>query len=89
MARPSNDHHVHSDGYRSDQTGDTSDDARLMELSDDLRSIHGVYEADAEYDRIDVEYDGAHETLVTIEDEVREWGFSVEPVGDGWVEVRP
>jgi len=88
MALPSNDHHVHSDGYYSDK-GEVDQDRMLDELADEIDQIPGVLDVWPEADRIEVEYDGEHETYMRVEEEAEEWDCGVPSVSDDWLEVRP
>lgn len=88
MALPSNDHHVHSDGYRSDR-GEVDRERMLIEMADEIEQIDGVTDVWPEEDRVEVEYNGDHSVYEQCEDIAAEWGCSVPTVNDEWLEVRP
>lgn len=86
MALPTNDHHVHSDGYTSD-LGDPDLGRMLVELGDELEQLSGVQNVWPDEELIEIEYDGA-DARERIEDEAREWGCVITAEGDGWCEIR-
>lgn len=83
MALPTNDHHVHSDGYRSDK-GEPDMDRKLREMADECEEIPGVESVWPEADYVEVEHDQAGGA---IEDLARSWDCIVEH-GDVAV-IRP
>lgn len=92
MALPSNDHHVHSDGYFSEQ-GDADDERMVEELADNLSQlpiVQSVYpDTDMVGPYVEVEYSGSEMAHMEIEDEVFEWGCHTEVISDRVIEVRP
>lgn len=88
MALPSNDHHVHSDGYYSDK-GEIDTGRMMEELADEIEQVPGVQGVWPEEDRVEVEYDGNNETYEECEEIAAEWNCRIPTVGDEWLEVRP
>lgn len=88
MALPSNDYHVHSDGYRSDR-GSVDTDRMLAELADEIVQIDGVRDVWPDEACIEVTYDGEHETYEQCERIADDWDCVVPSVSDEWLEVRP
>lgn len=91
MALPTNEHHVHSDGYRSDK-GDPDRDRMMRELADEIAEIPGVVDVwpdeDLDGPYVEVEYDGDYSTYEEIEAVADEWDCAVPSVSDDWLEVR-
>jgi hypothetical protein len=92
MALPTNDHHVHSDGYTSEK-GEPDQMRMMEELADEIEQIIGVEsvwpENGPEGPYIEVEYDGDHETYVECEDTAVEWNCGVVSDSMNLIEIRP
>lgn len=88
MALPSNDHHVHSDGYTSDR-GEPDQARMLDEIADEIEQIPGVLNVWPDDEMVEIDYDGSSDTYVEIEETIDEWACTVEPVRDDWCEVWP
>lgn len=93
MALPTNDHHVHSDGYYSER-GDADEGRMLMELADEIEQIQGVQSVRAYDAHIEIEYtpdyDGG-DRFDHIAQTAAEFGCDVTTISDdeGLLEVRP
>jgi len=91
MALPSNDHHVHSSGYFSEQ-GEADTERMVEELADSINEMgvtHNVYpDVDSDGPFIEVEFDDVEDAHMQIEDEAFEWGCHTEKLSDGLLEVR-
>lgn len=91
MARPSNDHHVHSDGYFSDK-GSRDVERMMAELAADAEALSGVVRAtsgddtDGPYVEIETDSDVQCDEIESVIDD---WGCAVSDQGDSWLLIRP
>lgn len=76
MALPSNDHHVHSDGYRSDRL-EYSKEAMLERAADDFEEIDGVDRVEANVNNIEMDMDGETATFEEICAVVDDWNLTI------------
>lgn len=91
MARPKNDHHVHSDGYRSEK-GEPDPMRMVEEMADEIEAqldVDAYPDSDFDGPYIEVEFRDDVDVRDRVETIVQRWDSNVVVEAEDYLEVRP